>query len=90
MRSTRSGPNVISETTGQPAVHYGGDDVHFDPGSAAIEIIDHGAKQSRRPVTADCVRFLKLADGLPALDAVATSIVCADVPQEIADLAADA
>jgi trimethylamine--corrinoid protein Co-methyltransferase len=71
---------------GQPAVHYGDDDVHFDPGSAAIEILDHGVKRSRPPVTADFIRFIKLADGLDALDAVATSLVCADVPQEIADL----
>ena len=25
---------------GQPAVHYGGDDIHFDPGSAALAILD--------------------------------------------------
>ena len=73
-------------TDGLPAVHYGDDDVHFDPGSAAIEIIDHGENRSRAPVTADFERFIKLADGLGALDAVATSLVCADVPQEIADL----
>jgi trimethylamine--corrinoid protein Co-methyltransferase len=71
---------------GQPAVHYGGDDVHFDPGSAAIEILDHGAERSRFPVTTDFMQFVKLADGLDALDAVATSLVCTDVPQEIADL----
>ena len=76
----------LYDTDGQPVVHYGGDDVHFDPGSAAIEILDHGAKRSRSPVTADCVRFIELADGLDALDGVATSLVCADVPQEIADL----
>jgi trimethylamine--corrinoid protein Co-methyltransferase len=76
----------LYDTSGQPVVHYGGDDVHFDPGSAAIEIVDHGEAQSRAPVTADFVRFVKLAEGLPALDAVATSLVCADVPQEIADL----
>jgi trimethylamine--corrinoid protein Co-methyltransferase len=76
----------LYDTDGQPAVHYGDDDVHFDPGSAAIEIIDHGAQRSRSPVTADFLRFVKLADGLDTLDAVATSLVCADVPQEIADL----
>ena len=73
-------------TGGQPVVHYGDDDVHFDPGSAAIEFLDHGATRSRAPVTADFVRFIKLADGLDTIDAVATSLVCADVPQEIADL----
>ena len=71
---------------GRPVVHYGSDDVHFDPGSAAIEIIDHGAVRSRPPVTVDFVRFAKLADGLDALDAVATSLVCADVPEGIGDL----
>jgi len=60
--------------------------VHFDPGSAAIEILDHDAKRSRFPVTADFMHFVKLADGLDALDAIATSLVCTDVPQEIADL----
>lgn len=76
----------LYDADGQPAVHYGNDDVQFDPGSAAIEIIDHGSKHSREPVTADFVRFIKLADGLGALDAVATSLVCADVPQEASDL----
>ncbi|HEC34499.1 MAG TPA: hypothetical protein ENI37_07270, partial [Chloroflexi bacterium] len=76
----------LYDADGQPVVHYGDDDVHFDPGSAAIEILDHGAKRSRSPVTADFVRFVKLADGLNALDAVATALICADVQQEIADL----
>jgi trimethylamine--corrinoid protein Co-methyltransferase len=70
---------------GNPKVHYGGDDVHYDPGSAAIEIIDHGANQSRVPVTADCLKFVRLAEMLPQLDALATSIVCGDVPQTMAD-----
>ena len=72
--------------SGDPVVHYGDDDVQFDPGSAAIEFLDYGSTQSRTPVTADFVRFIKLADGLDAIDAVATSLVCADVPQEISDL----
>jgi len=71
---------------GQPAVHYGGDDVQFDPGSTAIEFLDYGATTSRAPTTADFVRYVQLADSLPALDAVSTSLVCADVPQEMADL----
>ena len=76
----------LYDVSGHPVVHYGGDDVQFDPGSAAIEILDHGETQSRDPVTTDFLRFIKLADGLGALDAVATSLVCADVPQEISDL----
>ena len=70
---------------GEPVVHYGGDDVHFDPGSAAIEITDYGANQSRVPVTADCENFVRLAEMLPQIDAVATSIVCGDVPEGMSD-----
>ena len=70
---------------GEPVVHYGGDDVHFDPGSAAIEIIDHEARESRMPVTADCENFVRLAEMLPQIDAVATSIVCGDVPKAMGD-----
>ena len=87
-RAVETAPSsfYLYDADGQPAVHYGGDDVHFDPGSAAIEILDHDAKRSRFPVTADFMHFVKLADGLDALDAIATSLVCTDVPQEIADL----
>ncbi|MCL7455387.1 MAG: trimethylamine methyltransferase family protein [Anaerolineae bacterium] len=70
---------------GEPVVHYGGDDVHFDPGSAAIEIADYAADQSRVPVTEDCENFVRVADQLPQIDALATSIVCGDVPQQMAD-----
>jgi len=70
---------------GEPGVHYGGDDVHFDPGSAAIEIADYGANEARVPVTADGENFVRLAEMLPQIDAVATSIVCGDVPKSMGD-----
>jgi trimethylamine--corrinoid protein Co-methyltransferase len=70
---------------GEPVVHYGDDDVHYDPGSAAIEIADYGANESRVPVTADCENYVRVAEMLPQIDAVATSIVCGDVPQNMAD-----
>jgi len=75
----------LYDLDGEPVVHYGGDDVHFDPGSAAIEIIDYEAQQSRTPVTVDCENFVRLAEKLPQIDAVATSIVCGDVPKGMGD-----
>ena len=87
-RTIASAPSSfhLHTTDGEPVVHFGGDEVQFDPGSAAIKIIDYGARSARAPVTLDCERFIRLADGLDALDAVATSLVCSDVPQGIADL----
>lgn len=76
----------LYNSAGEPVVHYGDDDVHFDPGSAAIKIIDHPATSARAPVTSDCVRYAQLAQTLPQLDAVSTALVCADVPKAMADL----
>lgn len=71
---------------GEVTVEYSGDHLQFDPGSAAIFILDSQTGRARRPVTVDLVRHLKLAEGLEQLDAVSTALVCSDVPGEIADL----
>jgi trimethylamine:corrinoid methyltransferase-like protein len=65
----------LYNASGEPVVHYGGDDVHFDPGSASIEILDYCSGESRKPVTADLVRATRLADRLPAIDAMSTCLV---------------
>ena len=82
---TAPGSFYLYDFDGKPLVHYGGDDVHFDPGSAAIEIADYDARESRIPVTADCEDYVRLAETLPQIDAVATSIVCGDVPESMSD-----
>jgi trimethylamine--corrinoid protein Co-methyltransferase len=82
---TAPGSFHLYDLDGEPVVHYGDDDVHFDPGSAAIEITDYEATESRTPVTVDCENFVRLAEMLPQIDAVATSIVCGDVPKIMGD-----
>ena len=82
---TAPGSFYLHNIDGEPVVHYGGDDIHYDPGSAAIEIADYDTNESRVPVTADLENFVRLADMLPQIDALATSIVCGDVPQNMAD-----
>jgi len=71
---------------GEAAVHYGGDSVQFDPGSTAVTVLDSETQEQRIPVTADFVRFVKLVEMIPQLDAQSTSIICFDVPEEIGDL----
>lgn len=70
----------------QPVVHYGGDHVQFDPGSAAITVLDRQTHRQRPPQTADFVQFVKLVEMLPQLDAQSTAMICRDVPEEIGDL----
>lgn len=76
----------LYDLDGRPAVHYGGDSVQFDPGSAALAILDSRTQEQRVPVTADFVKFVKLVEMLPQIDAQSTAMICGDVPAEIGDL----
>ena len=70
----------------EPSVIYGGDEIHFDPGSAGIMLLDDLEGNQRYPVTADYIKWVKLVEGLPQLDAQSTSMVSSDVTEEIGDL----
>jgi trimethylamine---corrinoid protein Co-methyltransferase len=70
---------------GQRAVHYGGDDVHYDPGSSCLNVLDPESGSPRLAQTADLADLVKLAELLPEYDAQATAMVCSDVPTEIGD-----
>src|SRR3990170_4721706 len=76
----------LYDLDGNPRVHYGGDHVQFDPGSAAISLLDAHTQQQRPPLTADFVRFVQLVEMLPAIDAQSTAMICADVAGEVGDL----
>ena len=71
---------------GQPAVHYGGDAVHFDPGSSGVNVLDPVTLEHRPAITPDLIRLIQVAERLPAYDAQSTAVVCGDVPQAIGDL----
>lgn len=76
----------LYDISGEPRVHYGGDDLHFDPGSAGISVLNTATNQQSIPQSADFVRWVKLVETLPQIDAQSTSMVCSDVPEEIGDL----
>jgi len=63
----------------------GGDNVHFDPGSAALRIFDHRRQTEREPVTADLVRFSRLTQQLQHFHLQSTGLISGDVPEQIAD-----
>jgi trimethylamine--corrinoid protein Co-methyltransferase len=67
-------------------VHYGGDAVHFDPGSSGVHVLDPDTGEHRPARSDDLVRLIKVAEMLPQLDAQSTAVVCEDVPQEIGDI----
>jgi len=58
----------------------------FNPGSAAIRILDYGATEPRSPTLADLKNLVVLADALQGLKAQSTALVPADVPAEVRDV----
>jgi len=77
---------ALYDRGGSPAVRYGGDAVHFDPGSSCVYFLD-GETRARRPaVTGDLVLLTQLAEVLPQFNAQSTAVVCSDAPETIADL----
>ena len=75
----------LYDRNGKAAVHYGGDDVHFDPGSSCLNILDPETQQARPAMAADLVRLVQVAEMLPQFAAQSTAMVCNDVPPEIGD-----
>jgi trimethylamine--corrinoid protein Co-methyltransferase len=76
----------LYDLDGMPVVRYGGNAVHFDPGSTAVYILDGETGEQRAPDTKDFVKYVKLVETLPQLDAQSTAFVCRDVAEEIGDL----
>jgi trimethylamine--corrinoid protein Co-methyltransferase len=87
-RSLETAPSefLLYDLGGEPAVHYGGNTVQFDPGSAAITVLDSETQEQRAAVTADLVKLVKVVEALPQLDAQSTAMISADVAEEIGDL----
>ena len=75
----------LYDRSGKPTVRYGGDDVHFDPGSSCLNILDAETQQARPATSADLVRLLQVAEMLPQFAAQSTAMVCNNVPPEIGD-----
>ncbi len=75
----------VFDRDGEPALDLQGDNVHFDPGSAALSVLDWDTQKERTPVTADIINFARLTNALEHLHAQSTGIIAGDVPKEISD-----
>lgn len=75
----------LYDRTGRKEFVVGHDNVHFDPGSAAVKILDHSTQQERKPETADLVRLARLTESCEHIHFQSTALVSSDVPEIIAD-----
>ncbi len=85
--SLSSAPAVIKlyDRPGEKEFIVGGDEVHFNPGSAAVTILDQATQSERNAQTSDLIRWARLVDELPHFHFQSTGLISADVPAEIAD-----
>jgi trimethylamine--corrinoid protein Co-methyltransferase len=86
-RAVAAAPSTVRlyDSRGNPAAELGGDNVCFDPGSAALNILDPDTDEIRPARTADFVAFGKVVEQLEHIKAQSTAVICSDVPQEMAD-----
>ncbi len=75
----------LYDRAGELRADLGGDRSHFDPGSAALKILDYETGELRAGKIADAIRFAALIDALPNFTVQSTGVVPSDVPPEVSD-----
>lgn len=75
----------IYDRSGRKVMDLSEDQIHFDPGSSALNTMDWPGQKERKPVTSDLVKLSRLTDALPHLAAQSTGLVSSDVPQAVVD-----
>ena len=76
---------VMYSRSGEEAAILEGDNVHFDPGSAALLFLDYENNKIRNAKAADCLKFSKLTNKMDNIALQSTGVVPSDVPEKIAD-----
>ncbi len=86
-RCLKSAPSRLRlyDRDGNASIELCGMEVHFTPGSAALNILDAKSGRIRRAVSDDAVAFARIADALQNIDAQSTAVIPSDIPHEIAD-----
>ena len=86
-KSLKTVPSEIKlfDREGKERITLAGDNVHFDPGSAAILYFDETTGDIRNAVKEDFVRFSKVVEHLKYIEAQSTALIYQDVPKEAQD-----
>ena len=86
-KALKSAPSSFKlfDVHGKQTHDFSGDNVHFTPGSAAINILDGGTGEMRKPTSADYVKYAKVVSRLDNIASQSTAFIPADVPEKISD-----
>ncbi|MFH1417872.1 MAG: trimethylamine methyltransferase family protein [Planctomycetota bacterium] len=75
----------LFDVLGSETHDLSGHNVHFTPGSAAINVLDYDSNQIRTPTTGDYVDYVKVAGGLKYIASQSTAFIPGDVHEKISD-----
>ncbi|MFX0021901.1 MAG: trimethylamine methyltransferase family protein [Candidatus Hermodarchaeota archaeon] len=80
-------PNEITlyDREGNKHTTLKGDNINYDPGSAAIFILDEETGDIREGLSKDFIRFSKIVEQLNYIDAQSTALIYNDVPKDAQD-----
>ena len=76
---------TLFDREGDECITLKDDIVHFDPGSAAIFILDENTREIREGLSKDFIRFSKIVEQLNFIEAQSTALIYQDVPKEAQD-----
>ncbi|MBN2430676.1 MAG: trimethylamine methyltransferase family protein [Acidobacteria bacterium] len=76
---------ALYDVYGEPTHDFAGDNVHFTPGSAALNILDSETGKMRKPTTADYVDYVQVVNQLEHIASQSTAFIPADVHERISD-----
>jgi len=86
-KTLKSAPSAVKlyDVHGNQTHDLSGYNVHFTPGSAAINILDSKTHEIRKPFTEDYIRYTKLLCKLPYIASQSTAFIPSDVHEKISD-----
>lgn len=86
-KAVASVPRTIElhSMSGEKLFASGDGQVHFNPGSAALFILDLEKSAMRKPAIEDVARFAKLCHTLEHIEATSTGVIPSEVPEEVSD-----
>jgi trimethylamine--corrinoid protein Co-methyltransferase len=86
-KSLDSAPHQITlfDREGEEHITLKEDQVHFDPGSAAIFTLDEHTGEIREGKSKDFIRFSKIVEHLNYIEAQSTALIYQDVPKNAQD-----
>ncbi len=75
----------LYDVYGEQTNDFAGDNIHFTPGSAALNLLDNESRKIRQPTTDDYVQYVKVVSQLDHIASQSTALIPADVDKQISD-----